>query len=213
MTDYRLYCFAQSGNAYRAALMLELTGQDWEPVFVDFFNGAARTPEYRSINEMGEVPALEHGDLVLTQSGVMLDYLAHKTGQFLHKSEAERLEILRWILWDNHKLNGILGPMRFQMLYLAEEKRNPDVIAFLKARGLSAMKMLEKHLNGRDWIAADHATTADISCCAYLFFTDEFGVDIADYPNIARWLDRIVTLPSWKHPYDLMPGHPLPGAA
>ena len=61
MADYTLYCFAQSGNAYKAALMLNLCGADWQPRFVDFFNGETRTPAYRAINEMGEVPVLEHG--------------------------------------------------------------------------------------------------------------------------------------------------------
>ncbi len=57
MAEYQLYCFAQSGNAYRVALMLNLVGADWQPIFVDFFNGETRTPAYREkINEMGEVP-------------------------------------------------------------------------------------------------------------------------------------------------------------
>jgi hypothetical protein len=70
MAEYRLHCFAQSGNAYKAALMLNLCGADWEPVFVDFFNGATRTPEFRELNEMGEVPVLEFEGTRLTQSGV-----------------------------------------------------------------------------------------------------------------------------------------------
>ena len=63
MAEYQLYCFAQSGNAYRAALMLSVIGADWEPVFVDFFKaGVQRTAEYRdNINEMGEAPVLVHG--------------------------------------------------------------------------------------------------------------------------------------------------------
>ena len=62
MAEYRLYCFAQSGNAYKAALMLNLCGADWEARFVDFFpSSEQRTPEFRQINEMGEVPVLEHG--------------------------------------------------------------------------------------------------------------------------------------------------------
>ena len=75
MPEYQLHCFAQSGNSYKVALMLALNDADWEPVWVDFFHGETRSPEHREINEMGEVPVLEHGDLVLTQSGVILDYL------------------------------------------------------------------------------------------------------------------------------------------
>ncbi len=82
MSEYRLHCFAQSGNSYKPALLLALAGADWEPVYVDFFNGGTRTPEYRAMNEMGEAPVLEHGDLSLTQSGVILDYLSERYRDF-----------------------------------------------------------------------------------------------------------------------------------
>jgi glutathione S-transferase len=64
MAEYQLHCFAQSRNSYRAALMLNLIGADWEPVFVDFFAaGVQRTPEFRTdVNEMGEAPVLVHGE-------------------------------------------------------------------------------------------------------------------------------------------------------
>ena len=84
MSEFQLYCFAQSGNAYRAALMLNLIGADWQPVYVDFFKGGeTRTPKYRAdVNEMGEVPVLVHGKKKLTQSGVILTYLAKHSGKF-----------------------------------------------------------------------------------------------------------------------------------
>ena len=90
----QLHCFGESGNAYKVALALEMTGSDWTPIFVDFFNGATRTPELRALNEMGEVPVLVDGAVILTQSAVMLDYLSSKTGQLGGRSTAERREIL-----------------------------------------------------------------------------------------------------------------------
>ena len=78
MAGYTLYCFAQSGNAYTAALMLELVDADWTPRFVDYFGGETRSASYRAINAMGEVPVLQDGALRLSQSGVILDYLAAK---------------------------------------------------------------------------------------------------------------------------------------
>lgn len=213
MSEYRLHCFAQSGNAYRNALMLELAGADWEPVFVDFFNGAARTPEYRAMNEMGEVPVLEHGDLRLSQSGVILDYLAESLRRYGWNDQMDRREILRWMLWDNHKLNSYIGPARFMMNFLAEDKRNPDIIAFLIGRARASLGVLDAHLKGHDWIVGDAMTIADLSCVGYLYFDDEFGVDMSEYPEVDRWRSAIAALPGWKHPYDLMPGHPLPDVA
>jgi glutathione S-transferase len=74
-----LHCFGESGNAYKAALTLELSGAEWTPAYVDFFNGGVRTPEFLDLNVMGEVPVLEDGDMVLTQSGVIQDYISSKT--------------------------------------------------------------------------------------------------------------------------------------
>ncbi len=208
MTDYTLHCFAQSGNAYKPALMLNLCGADWTPCFVDFFNGETRGEDFRALNPMGEVPVLEHQGRVFTQSGVMLDYLAGKFGKFGPDSEDERLEILRWILFDNHKLTASIATYRF-LLRFAKTGQTP-VTDFLKGRMTSAIKVLDDHLKGRDFVAADRPTIADISLSGYLFWPDEFDISWDDYPGIGGWLKRIEALPGWVHPYELMPGHPLP---
>ena len=212
MSEYQLYCFAQSGNAYRAALMLNLIDADWEPVFVDFFKaGETRTPKYRAeVNEMGEVPVLVHRQKKLTQSGVILTYLAERSGKLRPQDEDERLEALRWIIFDNQKVNGFLGPYRF-LLNFAKPPGDPAVLAFLKNRIDNNLAIVDKRLADRPFILGVRPTIADLSLCAYLYYpADEFGFDIAGtHKNIATWLDRIKALPGWKHPYDLMPGHPL----
>jgi glutathione S-transferase len=207
MAEYRLHCFAQSGNSYKVALTLELAGADWEPVFVDFFNGANRGAEFQALNEMGEVPVLEHDGLVLTQSGVILDYLAGKLGRFGPPGEAERREVLRWVLWDNHKLTSYNATWRFLTNFVPEDKRSAEVISFMAARARAALGVLDRHLAGRDWIVGEAMTVADLSCAGYMFYEDEFPIDwAAEYPALTAWRERIKTLPGWKHPYDLMPG-------
>ncbi len=201
----KLHCFAESGNAYKAALTLTLVDEAWEPVFVDFFKGATRTPEFRALNIMGEVPVLEDGDTILTQSGVIQDYISSKTGKLGGRSAAERRDVLRWMFFDNHKVSGVAGPLRFNMNFLPEDKRSADVNAFMAMRLASALKILETQLDGRDWLASDEITIADIACCGYLFYTEDFTFDRTQYPNINSWLDRIAAQPGWKHPYDLMP--------
>ena len=108
-----LYGFGESGNAYKVALMLQLTGTPWELRFVDFFKGEARSPEFLKVNEMGEVPVLVDGDQVLTQSGLILDHLVQKTGQFGGTTAAEAREIWRWMLFDNHKFTAYYAALRF----------------------------------------------------------------------------------------------------
>ena len=204
----KLYCFGESGNAYKVALALTMADLEWEPVYVDFFNGGARTPEFKAINVMGEVPVLVDGDTTLTQSGVMLDYISSKTGKLGGRSAAERREVLRWLFWDNHKLSGAIGTTRFQMNFIPEAKRPLEVIAFMQARLKSAYKVLDAHLEGRKWVAGEAVTIADLSCCGYLFYPEPFGFDRKDWSHLDAWLDRISALPRWKPPYELMPGSP-----
>lgn len=207
MTDYTLYCFAQSGHAYKAGLMLNLCGLQWQPRFVDYFNGETRTPDYRSLNEMGEVPVLIAGDEKFSQSGVILQYLTDQTGRFGAQNDAERYEILRWLLFDNHKLSSHIGTWRFLLTFA--KTGETEVVAFLRGRAQSALSVLDEHLKQHRFVVADRPTIADISLCGYLFWPAEFGTSWDDYPGIAPWLERIKALEGWEHPYELLPGHPL----
>lgn len=200
----RLYCFGESGNAYKVALMLTLTGTEWQPVFVDFFKGEARSPAFRAINPMGEVPVLEMDGRTFSQSAVMLRHLARVTGRFGWMNDEEDDEILRWLMWDNHKLSTQVGTTRFLMNFLAPDKRPAEAIAFLQGRLKAAYTVLNDHLATRDWVVGGRATIADLSLCSYLYYPEPFGFARADWPHIDRWLDRIAALPGWKHPYDLM---------
>jgi len=212
MSEFQLYCFAQSGNSYRAALMLNLLGVEWEPIWIDFFGAMTqRTPQFRGeVNEMGELPVLVHGKKRLGQSGVILTYLARLSGKFKPANEDDELEVLRWIIFDNQKVNGFLGPFRF-LKNFARPAGDPAILAFLKGRTDGNLAIVDKRLSGRKFLVSDKPTIADISMTGYLYYpAEEFGFDIAkDYPAIGVWLERMKALPGWRHPYELMPGYPL----
>jgi glutathione S-transferase len=204
MTGCRLYCFGESGNSYKAALMLSVCGLEWAPVWVDFFNGETRTPKYRStVNEMGEVPVLLHGERKLSQSGVILDYLAEQTRKFGPKSEDERREILRWMLFDNHKFTSYIATLRY-MIALAKTGETP-VTEFLRQRFTNSLKIVDGHLGQQPFLIGKRATIADFSLCGYMYFGEELPVDLTPFTHVQNWLDRIKSLPGWKHPYELMP--------
>lgn len=205
----QLHCFGESGNAYKVALALTLADQDWQPVFVDFFNGGTRTAEFRALNKMGEVPVLVDGDTVLSQSGVMLDYISSKSGKLGGRSAAERREVLRWLFWDNHKFSTQIGTTRYLMNFIPEGKRPEGVVPFLQARLKAAYTVLNDHLAQNDWLVGNSITIADLSCCGYLYYPEPFGFDRAEWSHIADWLNRIAAQPGWKAPYDLMPGNPF----
>jgi len=205
----KLYCFGESGHSYKAALALELAGCDWQPVFVDFFNGKTRTEAYRKdINNMGEAPVLVDGEIKLSQSGVIQSYIAEKTGRHGGETEAEKRDILRWILWDNSKFSTTIGMTRYLMNFVPEDHRPDAVIKFNQSRLKVAYRVLNDALDGREFLVGRSITHADMTCCGYLFYPEEFGFDRSDWPNINRWLTNISSTQGWKAPYDLMPGSP-----
>lgn len=204
MADYKLYCFGESGNAYKVALMLELCRLSWEPVKVEFFAGETRGEAFRKdINEMGEAPVLVHGAKRLTQSGVILDYLAEQTRKFGAKSDDERREIWRWILFDNHKFTANIAALRF-LIRFAKTGETP-VTEFLRGRFINALKIVDGHLAKNPFMLGKRATIADLSLCGYMFYGDELPLLLDPYLNVLKWLDRIRSLPGWKGPYELMP--------
>jgi glutathione S-transferase len=204
MSQYRLHCVGESGNSYKVALMLELCGYEWEPVFVDFFGGETRSTAYRGeINELGEVPVLEFAGKRLAQSGAILTYLSELSGKFGGRDQEHRLAILGWILFDNHKFTSYYATLRW-MVGLTKTG-DPAVIDFLRKRALGAFAIVDKHLAKSAFLVGDEPTIADFSLVGYHYYDEETGIDHNDFPNIQAWKKRIAALPGWKHPYDLMP--------
>jgi glutathione S-transferase len=202
--EYRLFCTAESGNCYKAALMLTLTGCDWQPVAVDYFGGATKSEQYRrDVSVMGEIPVLEHRGERLTQSGVILDYLAEATGQFGPRDPVERREIWRWILFDNHKFTSYLATLRFLMGI--QKSNDHAVIGFLQGRVRGAFGVANQHLATHSFMVGERPTIADLSMAGYLYYPEETGVDRAEYPHLEAWVRRIANLPRWQPPYQLMP--------
>ncbi|MCZ8185095.1 MAG: glutathione S-transferase [Beijerinckiaceae bacterium] len=204
MTEFRLHGFGESGNAYKVALMLELCSADWEVVPVDYFNGATRNPEWRAdLNIQGEVPVLEHRGETLTQSGVILDYLAEVLGKFGARDSGERREIWRWILFDNHKFTSYYGTLRF--FFGIQKTGETPITEFFRARARAARGVLDQHLAARCFVVGERPTIADFSLAGLAFYEDPTGIDDAEFPHIEAWKGRIRALPRWKGPYDLMP--------
>ena len=205
---YQLHGLCQSGNTFKVAFLLRALDQPWQARFVDFMNGETRAGSWREgTNEMGEIPVLDDGQRRLSQSGVILSYLAAKHGAFGGQSEDERLEVLRWILFDNHKFTSHFASYRFMKSFGASAP-DPVVMNWLRGRIDNAFGIVDKHLAGRDFMVGQAPTIADLSLSGYLFYpVQETGVEVdSRFPNIAAWLKRVQALPGWADPYAILPG-------
>ena len=213
MARYKLHCVGASGNSYKVALYLNCAGLDWEPVGVDFAGGETRDAKWRAdTNAMGEVPVLDVDGRRMSQSGAVLTWLAETTGHFA-PPDAQRIETLRWMFFDNHKFTNNYAMHRFQRSFTPAPV-HPELLAFLRSRMEASFAIADKHLTGRAFVlGGDGPTIVDFSMAGYVYYpVAETGFDIeAAYPALHAWRRRLAALPGWKPPYEMMPvGSDLP---
>jgi glutathione S-transferase len=205
---YRLHCFAQSGNCFKVAFLLRALEQPFETVYVDFLHGATRKDDWREqVNEMGEVPVLEDDDRRLTQSGAILTHVAAKHGAFGGADEVERSDVLRWLLYDNHKTTSYFATYRFLRSF-GPAAPEPVLMKWLAGRIDAAYAVVDKHLAAQPYLVGPAPTIADFSMSAYLFYpAEESGLDVPGrFSNVGAWLERLRAIPGWAPPYDVLPG-------
>lgn len=206
MTDdtsrYVLYGHPRSGNAYKTALMLSMTGTPFEFEAVDLPGRVNRESEYLKINPLGKVPALRHGDLVLRQSHDTLRYLSEQTGQFGPNGWAEEARVGDWIGFAIDFLGYGVARLRFERLFGGGEGPVFDHFKVTADRG---MGIIEPHLASNEWLACDRPTIADIAVYPVTSYLTDAGYDPADFPNVLAWLERFKALPGFATQMELMP--------
>jgi glutathione S-transferase len=205
MTDYLLHGFYNSGNAFKVAMMLDLSGCAWEAVAVTQGGDDVHGPDWwATANALGEVPVLECKGQYLSQSGVILNWLARETGRFGPRDADEADEIWRWILFDNHKFTGNFSMLRY--LCGIEKTGETPITTYLRARVRRAWAVAERHLANRDFILGSRPTIADLSMAGYQFFGEPTGIDRAvEFPALEAWTRRIAALPGWRPPEAVLP--------
>lgn len=195
MTTLRLHSFPLSGHAHRARLMLALLGLQAEVVDVDLRGGAQKQPAYLAMNAFGQVPVLEDGGTIIADSNAILVYLAgkyDKSGQWLPADPAVAAQVQRWLSVAAGQL--VTGPARARMVKLFS---SPFDHAACKTVATQLFVVMDQYLQSRDWLAAEHATIADIALYSYTAHAPEGDVSLEPYPNIRAWIARVENLPGF----------------
>lgn len=194
-----------SGPTYKVGLMLALTHTPFDYEHVDMQQGAHKRPEHLARNRWGSVPALEDREagVCLAQSGAALEYLAEVTGQFRPDSVGDRARALEWVLWGWDRLSrGVYRPRGFKFGFI---KASDDVRTHYTDEGVAALKDLDGHLVGRDWLVGSHPSYADVDLYGVVAYAPQGGHDLEGLANIAAWMARVEALPGFKGVADLLP--------
>ncbi|MGD9804584.1 MAG: glutathione S-transferase family protein [Hyphomicrobiaceae bacterium] len=201
--DDRLTLFGSftSSSTYKPMLYLALSGLPFSFRTVNLKNGVQREPAYLAINRYGQVPALRHRDLTIVQSNVILDYLARATGLLEGTTGQDRWTAREWLSWESDAITNVAKVRHFSRFRTVD----PAVMEHFRPQAEAALSFVDKALAGRMWLVGETCTIADIGCWGRMVFMAEGGIDIARWPNLVAWSDRLKAMPGFALPYDLIP--------
>ncbi len=194
-TPIKLYRSPKSGHCHRVELMLALLGLPYETIDLDMANGAHKASDFLKISPFGLVPAIDDGGYTLADSNAILVYLVqtYAKGQgWIPDDAKEAAHVQRWLTVAADNIYS--GPCAARLVKVFGVPLD-HAAAVEKAHAL--FKVMDAHLDGRAWLATERMTIADVAGYSYIAHAPEGGVDLAPYPNVRRWLERIEAEPNF----------------
>lgn len=191
----KLYGHEMSGNSYKVRLLLELLNLEYEWVKVDLMKGEHKSPEYLALNPFGQVPLLIDGDVKLADAQAILVYLARKYGdeQWLPLDALPLAQVVRWLSTTAGEIRQ--GPENARLYHLFGATSINIDRAHQKAEHI--LTQLNQHLSDRTWLEFERPTIADIAVFPYVALAPDGKIDLAPYPHVLVWLERVKQLPNY----------------
>ncbi len=193
-----LHEYGPSGNCYKIRLTAALLGITLERRSYDILRGETRTPAFlREINPNGRIPVLQIGERLLPESNAACFYLAEGT-RLVPEDRFERADMLRWMSWEQYNHEPNIATLRFWLAYLGANRLSEAQRAQIdgkRAAGDAALRLMDEHLAARRYFAGDRLSLADIALYAYTHVAEEGGFDLAAFPTVSAWLDRVAAEP------------------
>jgi glutathione S-transferase len=195
---YRLYDYLPSGNGYKVRLVCKQLGLPYELKQIDIRTGGTRTPEFLAMNPNGRIPLLEiPGQGYLAESHAIISYLAEGS-RLIPTDRLERARMWQWMCFEQYNLEPNIGTVRFWISSLHKTRADlGEKLVEKKKAGYAALDVLEEGLRGCDFLVAGAYSLADIALYAYTHVAHEGGFDLAPYPGIRAWCERIAQQPGW----------------
>ena len=186
---YKVFGMSSSGNSYKVKLLLTQLQQPFEWIEINSVNGETRTPEFLAKNPNGKVPLLEVAPgQYLPESNAILCYLAEGSA-YLPRDRWQRAEVLQWLFFEQYSHEPYIATARAILHY--HKNPNDPSLPQKRERGYAALGVMEQHLGSRSFFAAGTYTVADIALYAYTHVAHEGGFDLAAFPAVRAWLERV----------------------
>lgn len=204
-TTIALHGMALSGHTHRVELLLLMLDLPYR--FVPVSPETMRSAEFRQLNPLGQIPVLQDGELVLSDSNAIMIYLVKRYAPgstWLPEDPVGAHHVQRWLSIAAGELR--YGPANARLMALWGMPGDPVRCAEIAAR---LLQFMEAHLADRRYLAAEHPTIADLACCSYVAHAPEGGIPLDAYPAVSAWLKRVESLPGFK----AMPSSPIPKAS
>lgn len=194
---YTVYGMSESGNCYKVKLLLEQLRQPYQWREVNILNGESRTDKFLAMNPNGQTPVLAiDNDRFLAESNAILVYLAEGSG-LLPVDKFERAQVLQWMFFEQYSHEPYIAVARFINKFLPPDHARQTDMPRLHERGYRALDVMEKYLASRNYFVGEKYSTADIALYAYTHVAADGGFDLARYPVITAWLQRIAAQPDF----------------
>lgn len=190
----KLYDIDISGSCYKIRLLLNILGQGYETIPVDFVNKEHKTPKYTALNPFGEIPIFEDGELRLRDAQAIMVYLAKRydtTNQWYPNDATAMGQIQQWLSTGGGEVMNAAGARLVKVL------NYPMDLEKLQAGAHRVFKIMDDHLAGREFLELGHPTIGDIACFPYTALAGEGGIDLSSYKNVLAWIERMKRLPGF----------------
>jgi glutathione S-transferase len=195
---YRLYDYLPSGNGYKVRLVLKQLQLPYELVEIDLRGGGTRTPDFLAKNPNGRVPVLEvPGQGFLSESHAIIAFLAEGS-ELIPDHPFDRARMWQWMCFEQYHLEPNVGSARFWLSVLRKTRTElGEKLVEKKKLGYAALDVLEEGLRDRKFLVGERYSLADVALFAYTHIAHEGGFDLAPYPNIRGWCDRVIAQKGW----------------
>src|SRR5258707_15713985 len=192
----RLYDYLPSGNGYKVRLLLTQTGIPFERIELNITKGETRTAEFLDKFPNGRIPAVELDDgRLLFESNAIISYFAEDT-PFIPADRFQRAEVFQWLFFEQYSHEPYIASVRYLVMHPSvQDPRRTILDSMMRPRGYDALVVMEGHLKSRDWFVGEGYSIADIALYAYTHVANEGGFDLAGYPDVRAWLERVRSQP------------------